>query len=374
MEAVKATKEYIFKSADSYSTKSPFGKQEVYQLVLQHLTGSDLLNLSEVSPRFNQMVANNGMEKIQLVIKEDWDHEIDAVLFRGSTRKYTSVHVKQLYRERDNVFNLICNFAEHLVSIDTVFDFNMAGILLPKLTSLKIKSDQGSYFENGLLSSVTALEKLQITGPVPFPYTEKVFDCIKMNPRLKELTLEDQSAKDVFGGLSHEPIVKQLNLKVLKINNAALEGYALDNLIMFIKAQNASLEELKLLKFPFRALFAVIGMPRLKRLSFSPSNSFYCPLNQFLSNIEEMNLILLSENQVQTLLSRTPNLKKLYIAVPTIKMVELLVYHTTELREFSFAYFQEGNVTAKNIRDWYENLKLSKRIGMNLNIEVINQI
>lgn len=369
MELPTATNQKGVQSKEDTASNPFENDQDFCRLVFQHLTGLDLLNLSETSRSFYQLVAKNEDKRLQLMIDENWSREFEADHVANTGRKYTSVNVKQLLRRRDQVLPLFSKFSEHLVSIDTGFDFEMNGIVLPLVKSVNIKMEHGVYFERGLLSSVSNLEKLQISGPVTFP--EKVVECLKSNPGLKELILEDTSAEAVFGNAIN-PV--EMQLKVLKINKANLESQAESNLIAFLKSQEGSIVELKLLICNFHVLAEVFkGMKNLRRFTYSPLNNYYLPLYKH-PNIEEMNLILLSELQLQNMLEKTPNLKKLYIAAPTQETIVWLMHQSIDLRQFRFAFIQGTDITVDQLRAWYVRQKLNNNSRFNNHLEVIAQL
>lgn len=348
---------------------------DLFPLVFQHLTGSDLLRLSEVSRMFYQLTSRKEeLLKIQIIVKEGWDREFDAEVIRHTNRKYTSINVNQLLRRRDQVLKLFNNFAEHLMSIETCFDFEMGEILLPHLKFLRINMKLGIYLQKGLLSCVSNLERLQISGEVRFP--ENIVNCLKSNIGLKELALEDGTAEAVFRCMMKQPIEVQLN--VLKIYKSDFKEPALTNFCDFLETQVDSLKELKLLRCDLRVMADIFNeLPNLKRLTYSPSNYDFFPKPEFQEhmNIEEMNLILVNNDQFENLLSHVPNLKNLYIADPSVQMFKFLIYNAPGLREFRFAYFEEKEITAEILKDHIEDLKARNcSPRLNRNIEVISQI
>lgn len=343
----------------------------LHSLIFQHLTSSDVLRTLEVSREWNQLITKTKQveSKVQLSINETWNDEFNADILQNSNRKYTSVKVNTLLRSRDQVFKIFCNFAEFLVTVNTRFDFEMNGLKLPSVKSLTIKtSDYPHFFEEGLLSSVSGLVKLEVSGKTPFP--KKLIECLESNPGLLELVLED-GAEQVFKYLTDPVDVK---LKVLKMNKTKLTAEFEKNFVMFLSTQIESLQELKLLQCDFLFMCKIFNhMKNLKRLTFSPSDRdfFQCINIEPHPNLEELNLILVSPLTLQAFLSQTPKLKSLYISDPTFSMFKFILVGPPEIKEFRFAAFRLVNATVNDIIDAYEEQKAKSQLGFNNSMKIV---
>jgi hypothetical protein len=345
-----------------------------YQLILQHLSGSDLLRLSESSNEWNQLIANSpeSTKQLKLFIDENWNHEFDFKVIKNTNRTYENVVIKNLLRSRVEVHKIFCRFDDFLVSIDTSFDFQMNGIQLPRLKSLRLATTcPSAHFQHGLLSAVINLEKLELSGPNQYP--EKVVECLQANPDLKILILENEAPEQVFRCLD-DAVDFQLN--VLKLDKADFSDGTDHNLRKFLSGQINSIVDLKVLNCNF-ALFCSIFtyMKRLRCLTYSPATSNMFPQSCSFEphpSLEELNLIQVSLPMLQTFVLYTPKLKKLYLSDPTPSMFKLIMNHAKELVEFRYAFLRGIEATNEELKEQFELMKV--RSNLDSKIEIIEQI
>lgn len=352
----------------------PFTNVDIalHSLILQHLSGSDLIKLSEVSTNHCDIItkrSEEGEEKVVLFVDENWTREFDPDLIE-IRRSYNSIRVHQLFRTRENVFKMIRRFDQFLTCIDTTFDFNMHGLKLPKVKSLSLHP-YPRFFEFGLLSSVSNLKKLHISGKSRHP--ERIYDCLSASPGLQELTLENGAADQTFSFDIDEFGIK---LKVFKTNDTNFEDHIETHFVMFMTTQRDSIQEIKLLKCDFSLLVKILGeTPTIKRVTFSPTiHPFAWQPFKAYPNIEEMNLIHIAEQQLPILIARVPNLKKLYIADPTVNMFRQLLFRAPALREFRYAHFPRETVNNHDLKTYYLQHRAANYPNINRNIEIISQI
>lgn len=338
-------------------------EKKLHALVLQHLTGSDLLQMSEVSHEWNDVVATSGMaqKKIRLVINEGWRREFDEGITKDSNRKYQNVKINTLLRLRNQVITIFPKFAEHLTSIDTTFDFETKDVKLPAVRSLKMSTSD--FFEEGLLGSVSGLTSLHIYGDCNHP--EKIVECLRANKNLEELILENNAPRRFFGCGINENI--DIKLKCLKLDDVNFqESDTMASLKYFLECQEDYIREIKLLQCDFYLLTKILNnMPNLERVTFSQAVSQLYNTNRILikqrEKLTEVNLIMVSFNVLQSMISYAPNLKKLYVADPNFKMYEFIVRNVTNLREFSYAYYRGGDGTVEAMQRFEETNKPSVR-------------
>lgn len=339
----------------SEMTLDPFQhlKSDLHSLILDHFTGSDLLELSVISPEWNKIITcyEGFHKKIRLVVDENAERELDDHTADNLSRAYQDLKVVRLFRRRSSVFKVLRNCAESLVSIDTRFDFEMAEVVLPKLRQLSIRTNQ--FFEDGLLNATTALTKLHISGINNFPFS--IVECLKANEGLKELELEAGASQQTFNHLSEKIGIKLTSLKL----NYANFIYGTDierNFIQFLSTQG-SLTSIKLLNCDF-ALFNRVfnGMPNLRSISYSPFKEGFFPPLLFHSrdNIVDLKLILVSKPLVQRLLEAAPNLRTLYVSDPTFIMIKIIMFSSPQLRQFSFAYCGDRDCSLEKIEEYYK--------------------
>lgn len=290
-------------------------------------------NLISLSPR---------IRKLRFVIKENWGEEFYVRFVKNSKRTYDEVKVERLLRQRDQVFQMFAIFSDHLVTIDTIFDFDMKGIHLPALKNLIIRPESAfQFFEDGLLGSVTNLEKLHIGNSCNFP--QKIVECLRANPNLVELYLEDHVAQEVFGCDESFDDIK-LALKVFKSNCLHLPKKSEKPFLAFIFSQRDSLEEIKALKCCFNIFQEIYyGLPKLRRITYS--QSYYQAPHAFSSmdrtKVEEMNLVITSVDVFRALVRGAPELTKLYMGEATVQKIHWACNNAPLLKEISYGYTLE---------------------------------
>lgn len=348
--------------------------EKIYALILQHLSGSDVLNLSEVSHEWYQLIAcsEDEIKKFHLEIAEGWDREFDIEDVENSSRRYNSVKVKRLFRQRDHIPPMFVYLADFLVSIDTVFDFDMKGIQLPNVRSLRMRTTSvSSIIEDGLLGAVTNLTKLELSGP-KFNWS-KVISCLEANAGLVELSLENEVPEEIFKTLDHSI---EAQLQVFKVDKANFSHCIHVNLLKFLAHHLLSLVELKILRcdvYVFNDIFN--GLTNLRSLTYSPAvySSFHGFELKDHPKLEELNLVCISPPILQHILPCVPHLKKLYISDPTIQMFRFVLFKAPCLREFKYAFVRD-TIDNECLSKVYEVEKLNNYDGFNHHIAAIKQI
>lgn len=355
--------------------EDPLGLREtnMYELIMQHLSVTDLLQLSETSTEFNRVVSSSKqMKKVAIVIKENWTREFEFDEHSNTQRVYRHLKVVELLRRREQVFKVIENCSEFLSSIDTTFDFEMNGLQLPSVSSLVIRvMSKHSHFEHGLLTAVTNLKKLELSGPMKYP--ENVVSCLERNPNMEELILSNEAPGQVFERLNRQVAIK---LKSLKLDKANFPIPFEVNLMNFLHHNADSIEELKLLDCDLSFIPKVFNdLPKLRKLTLSPKECKYIPRMKIVPNqcIEELNFILTPVPLLQMLLMRT-KVKKLYISNLTEIMYRSVLYTIPTMREFRYAYIEHSNITNAGLVNYYEGEKRENSRNLNQHIESITQI
>lgn len=349
--------------------------------VMQHLNGKDLLNLSEVSREWSQLVAENmarkGQQKIRLVIDETRKRCFDSDIIFRSIRNYTSIRVLRLYDSREHVSRVLLDSTNKFEEIQTYYDFDMNEKPLPEVMSLFISANR--LFEHGLLSSVTNLTKLTII--LDSKHQEKIIECLDSNPRLEKLALDGSSAKIFF----KLPIGRPLNISLtsFKIADVCYEPISIGNYFSFLLPQVNSIKEIKLMDSANDVLFDMLHcLPNLQRVTFSPMQTdiiFYMQrlreqrqrFEELLPNIVEMNLIDTPLRMAKVLLMLTPNLKKLYVSELTLEVLRYAILHNMALKKIIYCYVRRDS-TIEEIEESYEEDKQSFG-NINRNI-VLSQI
>ena len=345
------------------------------ELIFKKLSASDLLTVSMVSKGFYKIVGQSTflMSKIQLNIKEFWNKEFFFEDVKHSERKYAHVKIEELLRSRDEVGKMLIKFSPSIVSIFTRFDFNIHGVMLPKLEVLQINTrHSSSYVECGLMLSALNLSKLSLHGTTPYP--SEVIKCLENNTGLKELVFEGGAANNVIGVLNAE-IGTGFQLKSLKFDNL-LADFHQGKFFEFLHTQFASIEDFKALNLKFEMMAQMLKcMTNCKRLTYSPSYPMpKVRLSQLLNvshSIVELNLINVEEDLVRIFLEKMPRLQKLYIGTPTWRMFDYLLYNLPSLREFRFAFFEPRSRKSLEDACLYHIAEGRKHLDVNKNISIV---
>lgn len=357
------------------------GNEKSYKYILQFLSGAELLVLSEVSRGWYQLIAQSAeaMNKIQLVINENWYREFDINDLINSTRRYKHVKVGQLLRRRDHVFSLLWKYSYCLCSIDTYFDIKMRGLQMPFVRSLAIRKVRSckdlnieTVFKDGLFSACKVLVKLEIAGETNCP--ETVINCLRSNENLKELIIDYNASHEIFAYYDHTWLFE---LKTLSMGKAFFASTIESNVCQFLSTQTASVQDLKVLHCDIQLLYKIFNaMKSLKSLTFSPVLTQVLYHDSFMThdNLQEMKMIGVSMKYLEYMLPAAPNLKKLYISNPTTEMVTYVLAGTRALREFRYAFIEDGDYTNQKLLERYQDLKADSRYNVNRNIEIISQI
>lgn len=351
-----------------------FSEERPYNTVLEYLSGKDLLSLTEVSRQWNQLIGQSqeAMNKIRVIINENWSREFDIEDLIDSERQYKHIKITSLLRRRDHVHQFFDKFAYSLVSIDSRYDFEMKGLQLPQLEWLAIRGPYKHIFlEDSLLDSVINLKTLIIEGSTRFP--NNIVCCLKVNPGLEELVLECGATEDLFKCMSH-PV--DIRLKTLKLDKVSFPISHIEaNIGKFLGTQLNSLEELKLMNCEFMFFCRIFNtMRNLRCLTYSPDDPSYDPQAYFEpnQNLVELRLIVVSESLLHMLLPAVPKIEKLYISDPTPLMFKVALFEHPSLVKLSYAGIR-GKLTSKELMEQYDDLKKLNNNGQ-LNVKSIVQI
>lgn len=341
--------------------QDPFaiGSNELYSLIFQHLSGSELLTLSETTRQCYQLVAasNLAINKIQLSIDEKSDRIFKWSDMKNSKRNYPTLKVKNLVRNREEVALMIVRFSHMLISIETNYDFSLKGLLIPKLRTLIISiNNNAKLFFDGLLNAATNLDKLHFSGITREPVI--IIECLYSNVQLKELVLEKGAPSIVFRFMKDTVF---LGLKKLKCDNVDfLRDRESSHFYDFLKCQSDSLIELKVLRCEMGTLSDYLeSLPNLVKLTYS-SPPYTCRNKKVKFNmhqrLRELNLITTSTYDIKKLVCMAPRVRKLYIADVTQEIFLYIIRYLPYLREFHYAYFKDFSGKIEHVRSSYEKL------------------
>jgi F-box domain len=361
LKAVNLQKSKITKGKKSLDPLSSRLTKKIYSLILQHLSGSDLLNLSEVSREFYQLVAESerAMDKIQLVINEGSDRVFKWTDLENSKRCYKTLKVKNLLTGRSEVTRIIFEFSDSLISIETNYDFKLPmGLMLQELETLKMSiHSRSTIFNEGLLCHCSNLTKLHFSGII-YNY-HLLIECLESNADLEELVLEKDAPSILFRFMNDPPIME---LTTLKCDNVDFSSERqIFHFLNFLESQADSLVELKVLRCEMERLSEILDLlPNLTKLTYSPAPYDFDQKNSIKFNahhrLRELNLITMSTKNIKQLTLMAPRVQKLYIADVTQEIFIFAIKCLPSLREFRYAYFKDFGGKLEIVRASYTRL------------------
>lgn len=305
-----------------------------HHLIFQHLTFNDFINLSQVCYGWDPFFAPLIASRSRLKILETRDNEFHSDVLKNPVRRYEELRIRQLLRTRIHVRALLVDLAENLTTIQTVFDFEMNGVRLPRVTSLEIKTEcKTAHFFQGLLSAVTGLRKLHLSGHNRFP--NKVVECLLVNPALEELILENHAPHQVVNQLVHDIPAR---LSVLKMDDARFGLVATENLIFLLENQT-DITEIKILNCSFDIFVRVFrDLLFLERLTFSQSD--YYDVREDLpehESLQEINFIDPRFSVVRRLLKLSPYVNRVYLSGAKVTMLNH-IFNDTGVLDITYGY------------------------------------
>lgn len=204
-----------------------------HELIFQHLTGAELLKVSEVSPRWYRSTAKSNvmMKKIKLSL-EDGERAFRENIFclaLLSPRDY-----QHLYVCSQNKRAIIETFAKSLVSVEVkTYDVALLDVDLPNVKKLHINGDAIAF---GLLSCVKYLEELHVES-IRMSAIKTLKECLERNIGLKRLSLGSSPSALFNHDLSND---FDFDLDTFVVRTIFLRDT--ENLLKFMASQTSSLE------------------------------------------------------------------------------------------------------------------------------------
>lgn len=302
---------------------------------------------------FSEILLNS-----RILIHETKARKLDVEALLSSNRQYRHIKIKKLVYAHHSAADLFRRFAYTLASIHTAYDFQLERGQLPSVKTLIMVLDEDSngYLEDGLLSTVSNLEFLQLHGRNAFPM--QLVNCLNNNSKLKHLILEKNAQDTFFNNCQFSKF--SLQLQSLKLDSSQFEDMAEQNFERFL-ASMTTLKEIKVLRCSFKMLNKIVNssMFSVESLTFSPpaaySNPLFCIYDFGLNeNITYLGLILVDEKLMTELLPKLPRLTTLYVSDPTPPMFKCVITSSPSLKEFRFAYFREAYFSLELVRAIYQ--------------------
>jgi hypothetical protein len=348
--------------------------KSVYRYIAQHLTGMDLLAVSEVSTTWNEVAESNNIgDKVRLKFNADALSVEDFKIMTSSSRKYTDVSMKAESEASSGVLWIFADSVEKLtVDITENREFK-ASINFPNLISLDLTAADIYFDEVGsedswiLRSSMGQLEDLKLTVKASENNDVIFHTFLAKQSELEILDLCD-CHHDFLDDFDKTPLFQ---LDVLRFSSFPRE---------LMESQRESLQILDDFGPCFKNDFAsyLSDFPNLTALEVSlcdeadwqldAEEDEDLPVNM---NIKSLNLHSFSNHEnryepfdlaSQDILVALPELESLYIQNLTGHMMEFIAFNLRKLEEFRCWNAEEG------AWERYEEMKRTGVEGINSKI------
>lgn len=313
----------------------PIERVDDRDLILQHLTGTEILQSTEVSSTWNRAIAESevAMKKIRLYIidcEEASKEKIIATILE-SPRQYQNLYVFS-QKKRD----VIVSLAESLVELTVKeYDVKIDGLVLHDLKKLEFDGDA---MADGLMACASNLEELHIRS-VKYAAVDSVLHCLQLNDKLKRLFLGASPCMIFNEDLSLAAFKFKLTELTAKLGFVSDPG----NFFMFLRSQASSLQRLSIQFDTFDSrIFNVVvnNLVHLEELGVLSKSDAYLPNNLFLrpnrslKHIKIQSLMLNDLTRLKSFLYGLPNLEILEVMDTTVPAFDLTVKTAKKLRVF----------------------------------------
>lgn len=332
-------------------------EEALYDNILQHLTGSEILKLSEVSQRCDEIISDSKccLDKIALVVNETtisdfYDFQRDYRHLRVSDTNHWPKTSQNAKMKNQKMIELSEKFSHSLVSIEVksnllMNDDEVLEVNLNELTELKIMLL--NKFLVKFFSSTPKLKCLMIgyttlshADAISFVAQFRTIETLRMRFNIFDrLFAEDISSKVSF------------QLKTLEIQKSYNGRTTCDeNLEFFLISQAESLKELEFINIAHaQTLNLILDKLKIKKLTINfvdePIN-----LNPTI-NKHVTELVLKNEQNYESLFRAAPNLRKLHIHKISKALIEYLSTQMKSVADVSFTELKDG--FEESVQDFY---------------------
>lgn len=354
----------------------PFERVEeeaLFENILQHLTGSELLKVTEVSHRYNQIVSESKrcLNKIVLVVNEETiDSDFDDFQRAYRHLRASDSGKKKKPALKENVSKqlviVLQNMSPSLISIDvqsnmnndfTAFDGNF-----DKLQDLKILIL--NQFVARIFNSAHNLRTLTINSTILDD--EQLRGFINKFPSIESLSIKRPIIDRLFAEDVSEKLILKLNKLKIQIGSFVLLSTEM-NLEQFLLTQVETLKEIEFnTATPVRLINFVIEHLKLHKMIVGMYDDSL-PAN-LKKNLHMKELVIKNELNCSDLLAASPNLSKLHFSM--IKDNGIIAYLASTMMKLTLVTFNEfTDQGTGSIQDQYERF-LAENSDVKLNTQI----
>jgi len=338
--------------------------EELHDLICQHFTGKEAMELSTVSKQwnFNIGVSPAAMKKIMLVYDlRPWKSSSrDVTPILTSQRRYYNVKLKGLSIPRRTpscsdqlqVVEKISGSVKDLeVVASTIGDI---GLKFPKLQVLKFCYEMSWSSIRSILNGITA-SKLKVLEMGKIEDMQYFKDFLMKCNKMENFGLYDFERVHCF--FKTEAATFPFKLKkftMVSFNVFEWTPDMLTNFEKFLQTQSSSLQCLQFVRCNKNHLEASLKLlTSLKKLviCYPITTDFQLPVN---SSVESL-ICCFNDDSLQSILTPLPNLKSLAVTqIVTINMVDTIASFAMNLRSVTYGY---GFI---KVEEYYEALKIQR--------------
>jgi hypothetical protein len=354
--------------------------KRVHGYITQHLTGKDLLAMSEVSTTWNEVAESNKIgDKVRLKFNADALSVEDFKIMTSSARKYKEVSMKAeneasagaVWIFSDTVEKLTVDIRENKESKRSI-DFPKLKSIDITATDIDMDEDDPYFCEGGnvdswfLRSNMAQLEDIKLK--VCYESHRCFYKFLANKKNLKSLDLSDCS--EFVEGFNEMPLFQ---LDSLKLNS--------EDASTLLQTQRESLQNLADGEcYKNDVAFYLSEFTKLTKLELSRCNNADwqedeqqqdLPVNK---NIKSLNLLTGQENRYepfdlvsQDILVALPELESLYVENLTVDLMEFIALNLHKLKQLSCRSAEDG------AWERYEEMKQTEVVGINSKIQFFIQ-
>lgn len=356
---------------DPFEFVDPF----LHELVLQHFTGSEVLQVvSLVSPEWSEIAGKSktSMNKVKFLYQV-WRHQFYSstevfLCAADSWRNYQHVIVelgvnddsRQLWKFLESCCGSLVSLKVENVRGKSDGDFV---VKFPNLEVFRAFSvDKTSLMT--VLDSVEKLKDLFIfSGEVSLDpiEIESLVKCLERNKKLEELYLKNVNFLKIFD----DELLVKFQLKSLKLLNTSADNSIApqieQNLLKFLNQQSQNLETFFFEFSSEQIVEAAFNLPAVFSLGLLNITSAHLDKNPKIKSLEIP--FIEDFSSIKNFIDNAPNIETLFVSNVTVELVDYLSWNFMKLTSLNF------KMIVMEAEEYYEKLK-SEHPEVNQGIEI----
>lgn len=314
---------------------NPFERlpEELFEMIFQHLTGKDVLEIAKVSHQFDELISDSRKTRDKITLKLD---EMTAGSdFRKFRRGYHHIRVKQQTLGRsmslhEKLVQLLRQFARTLISVQ-VKTVMMGNTAVFKGDLLELKHLEISMLNKFLALSFWSAPNLKsLTLKVTMLNHAELLNFINRFKKLETLNVKlNVFAESTAGKL-------ELELKKLEIQRQSNERTNVDDYLEeFLRSQSKTLKEITIKGIAHVAsinlIFDELSIEKLTLNSIDNSHHLSSKANKTIQT-----LVLKTDQNCSSIIKAAVNLKTLHVHRISKSLIEFLRVEKKSLKTVTY--------------------------------------